>query len=46
MNAKSKEVSDILIDSYILTRLSNKIGNSLLAVKKINRKYIVVGDPG
>ena len=41
-DAGSKEGTDIPI-APSLYNLSNKMGNSLLAVRKINHKYIVVG---
>ena len=40
--AKPKEVPAISI-ALSLYSLSNKMGNSLLAVRDINHKYIVVG---
>jgi hypothetical protein len=41
-DAKSKEISDIPIAPSLYS-LSNKMDNSLLAVRDINHKYIVVG---
>lgn len=42
-DAKSKKENRYTDCSYHSNSLSNKMGNSLLAVREINHKYIVVG---